>query len=228
MKKLFAAVLSAALLCSLFCTQAFAIKSVTELEPEDVLSEERLERERISSWAEDGINAARAAGLIPALTGNPGYQDTINREQFAELAVQLVTVLNGAAPDTSGTAAFTDCDNAKVLAASAAGIVSGVGGGRFEPAAATNREQIATMVARAIDYIDKQNGTDLAPAAADISKFSDKAQVSSWAVDGVGTLAANGIMNGTSATTLSPKESCTVEQSILLLYRVYGQFQVSK
>lgn len=91
-------------------------------------------------------------------------------------------------------------DAAKVLAASAAGIISGVGDGKFDPTATTNREQIATMVARAIDYLNRQTGTDLAPAAADISQFSDQDQVSSWAVDGVGTLASNGIMNGTTTT----------------------------
>ena len=63
--------------------------------------------------------------------------------------------------------------------------------------------------------------TDLTPAASDISKFTDKDKVSGWAKESVGTLAANGIMSGTSATTLSPKDSCTVEQSIMLLYRVY-------
>lgn len=225
MKKLISTALSIVLLCGVFCTPAFAIKSVTTLEPEDVLSEERIEREQVSDWAADELNAAQLVGLIPKLTGNPGYQDAITREQFAELATHMVTLLVGEGPDASGATAFDDCDNASVIAASAAGIVSGVGGGKFDPTATTNREQIATMVARAIVYIDKQSGINIAPSVANIDKFSDKEQVSAWAIDGVGALASNGIMSGTSATTLSPKNSCTVEQSILLLYRVYEQFQ---
>lgn len=225
MKKLISAVLSLALLCGLLGTSAFAIKSVTPLEPEDVLSEERIEREQVSDWAADELASAQTAGLIPQLTGNPGYRDAITREQFAELALQMVTVAYGEGPDISKALTFTDCDNPSVLAASAAGIISGVGAGKFDPNVQTNREQIATMVTRAIDYLDRQAGTDIAPSSASIDKFSDKGQVSAWAVDGVGTLAANGIMSGTSATTLSPKDSCTVEQSILLLYRVYKQFR---
>ena len=45
---------------------------------------------------------------------------------------------------------------------------------------------------------------------------------SDWAMQSIGELAENGIMNGTSDTTASPKDSCTVEQSILLIYRVYN------
>lgn len=182
----------------------------------------------VSDWAADGITAAYKAGIIPdKLTGDPGFQDVVTREQFAELALQMVTVACGEAPDSSKALSFTDCNNPSVLAASAAGLVSGVGEGKFDPDAVTNREQIATMVARAIGYLDGLTGKTLAPKAANIDKFTDKGQVSSWAVDGVGILAANDIMSGTSSTTLSPKNSCTVEQSILLLYRVYEQFQAS-
>lgn len=65
------------------------------------------------------------------------------------------------------------------------------------------------------------DGLNLVPNTADLGKFTDKDQVSSWALEGVGALAANGIMSGTSATTLSPKASCPIEQSIVLIYRLY-------
>lgn len=66
-----------------------------------------------------------------------------------------------------------------------------------------------------VGYIDKTGALTDQPA------FQDKAQISDWAVEWVGKLAANAIMNGTSQSTASPKQSCTVEQSILLLYRLY-------
>ena len=144
----------------------------------------------------------------------------ITREQFAELAVAMVSAVCGK-PELNGEKTFTDCSNPDVLLAAELGIVSGVGEGKFAPKSTTNREQIATMVNNAINYINEQKDIDLTPAASDISKFADKDKVSGWAKESVGTLAANGIMSGTSATTLSPKDSCTVEQSIMLLYRVY-------
>lgn len=181
-----------------------------------------------SSWAKAEVEAAQAAGLIPTLTGSPAYTDAITREQFAELSVQTITVLSpkgDAFFDAAKAQTFSDCDNPAVRLASAAGVVNGTGGGKFEPKQTTNREQIAAMVYRAVAALnaDKEHPLGLTLAASDLSKFSDKAQVSAWAADSLGALAASGVLNGTSATQISPKESCTVEQAILLLYRVYAR-----
>lgn len=176
-----------------------------------------------SAWAVSEVQAAAAAGLIPDLTGNPGYRDPITREQFAELAARLVEVCAGAEPGAA-VSTFTDCDNESVRFAADCGIVNGVGGGRFNPKATTNREQIAAMVARAVAYLETDRGVDVTPKEGSIAGFADKGSVSSWAAESMGLLAANGIFKGTSDTALSPKKSCTVEQSILLCYRVYGLF----
>ena len=174
-----------------------------------------------SSWAKAEVEAAKAAGLVPALTGDPGYRNSITRQQFAELVVALVEQATGKTLPAAPAETFSDCTNLAVRKASAAGIVNGMGDDLFAPNQTTNREQIATMVHRAIQYIKTETGTDLTPAKGSISKFADKSSVSSWAVEGVGALAANGIMNGTSSTQLSPKASCTVEQSILLSFRTF-------
>ena len=224
MKRLITLLLTLSLAVSLLCTNAFAIKNVTTFEPEDVLGEEYIQKNTTSSWAADEIDAALAAGLVPTLTGNPGYRDAITREQFAELVVQAVTVICGA-PEMAPADTFTDTNNPAILQAYQAGIVDGVGDNKFNPKQITNREQIATMITRAVAYIKAETGTDLAPVAGDLSKYTDKAQVSGWAVDGVGLLASNGIMKGTSETTLSPKASCTVEQSILFVFRMYQAYQ---
>ena len=177
-----------------------------------------------SAWAVSEMEAAAAAGLIPQLTGSPAYQDPITRQQFAELAANLVLVCTGQDAKPDAPAGFTDCVNPLVGFAADCGIVNGVGGGRFNPDAVTNREQIAAMVARSAAYLESVSGTRLMPKAGSIAGFADQASVSSWAVEAMGLLAANGIFKGTSDTTLSPKSPCTVEQSILLCSRVYRLF----
>lgn len=212
--------LIAVLLCMcMFSTQAYAI-TFTKLDKTKVFTKEIIENHTMSSWAKGTVEKAQDAGIVPMLTDNPGYKDAITREQFAELAVAMVEQVCGDVALT-GEKTFTDCSNENVLQAAEMGIVSGMGEGKFAPKTTTNREQIATMVNNAIKYINEEKGIDLTPMASDISKFADKDKVSGWAKNSVGTLAANGIMSGTSATTLSPKDSCTVEQSIMLLYRVY-------
>ena len=210
------------LLCmALFATPAFALKGEV-INPKELPQE--MNNSLPSSWAGAEIAAAQQAGLVPALTGSPKFTDAITREQFAELVINAVTIIYGEGPELTA-AAFSDCDNIKVRLAASAGIVTGVGDGKFAPKQTANREQIATMMARASAYLKALTGKDLTPKSADLSKFTDKGQVSSWAADGVGLLAANDIMKGTSDTTLSPKASCTVEQSILLVYRLYTVMQ---
>lgn len=207
------------LLCmAIFVTPAFAIKGEV-VNPGDLPLE--MNNSLPSDWAGKEIAAAQQAGIIPTLTGNPKFTATITREQFAELVVCMVEKVQGAALTVSSEI-FTDSANSSVLKAYEAGIVSGVGNNKFDPTAQTNREQIFTMMARATSYLEIKKEKDITPLEPDISKFSDKGQVSSWAVEGMGLLAANGITKGTSDTTLSPKASCTVEQSIVLLYRLYA------
>lgn len=174
-----------------------------------------------SDWAVSEVKQARKYGIVPAFSDHPRYTDSITREQFAELAIRVAAVAANTYPDATDTVTFSDCDNINVLAAAAIGIVNGVGDGKFDPKTTTNREQIAAMVARTIDYLEGVLDIDLTPNAPDIAGFADKGDVSDWAADSVGILAANGIMMGTSATELSPKSPCTVEQSIVLMERVY-------
>lgn len=214
-KKTFALVLCAALLCG----NAFALK-VTELDNEEVFAPEIIEAEKMSDWAADELALARGAGLVTEHTGSYFTHD-ITRFQFAELTANLAEKVTGKTIAPASASTFTDCAEEAVLKAYAAGIINGVGEGKFDPDATTNREQIATMIARAVKYIEAETGKSYAPAAPSIEKFSDKGEVSAWAADGMGLLAANGIMNGVSATQLGPKNPCTIEQSVLLVYRFY-------
>ena len=80
MKKTVSLLLTLAVCMSVLCTPALAIKGqVVDLEELPYVMNDS----EPSSWATSEITAAQKAGLIPALTGEPGYQDSITREQFA-------------------------------------------------------------------------------------------------------------------------------------------------
>ena len=217
MKKFFVLLLAAAMLMT---SSALAFTYV-EVPSEDIFDPEIIEREKVSDWARNEVQLAREYGL---LTENTSFYLTrqITRAQFAELIVNMVEKAENHEIETLASGYFTDCDDLAIRKAAAAGIVNGMGEGLFAPDVTTNREQIATMISRATAYMDLHRDTTLTPVAGSIEGFADKDQVSDWAVDGVGLLAANNIMKGTSDTTLSPKSPCTVEQSILLALRVYN------
>lgn len=175
-----------------------------------------------SDWAKNEIDLAIEAGLVPDLTGNPKYQDAITREQFAELVSNMLVKVFGTRIDPAPAETFADTTSIAVLRAYKYGVVNGVGDNLFAPKETTNREQIAAMVFRATEVIKDSTGKDLTPVVGSIEKFADNTDISDWAIESVGELAENGIMNGTSDNTASPKDSCTVEQSILLIYRVFN------
>ena len=166
-------------------------------------------------WAKAEIEQAREAGLLTEHTDDC-FKEDITRFQFAELIVNLAEKATGKTIEPAPDTTFTDCSEAAVLKAYAAGIVSGVGDQQFAPDQTTNREQIATMIYRAVTYIEQQSGKTFAEKNADLSAYTDRDSVSDWAAEGVGVLANNVIMKGTSDTTLSPADPCSVEQLVLM------------
>ena len=174
-----------------------------------------------SSWAADEVRKAENAGLVPSLTGNPTYQGTISRLQFCQLAVQLAETALGESLPAAPANTFTDCSDLAVRKAYAAKIVNGMTETTFSPNGTLTREQLATMLWRAVNYIQTQSGEQALTGGGSLTGYTDAGSVSSYAKEAVSALNKNGIMKGTSNTALSPKGSCTVEQSVLLSYRTF-------
>ena len=174
-----------------------------------------------SSWAADEVRKAENAGLVPSLTGNPTYQGTISRLQFCQLAVQLAETALGTTLPAAPANTFTDCSDLAVRKAYAAKIVNGMTETTFSPNGTLTREQLATMLWRAVNYIQTQSGEQALTGGGSLTGYTDAGSVSSYAKEAVAALNKHGIMKGTSNTALSPKGSCTVEQSVLLSYRTF-------
>ena len=208
------------LVSCMLCTSAMAFEFEL-LDKKDIFTPETIESDAVSDWAKEVFYTANELGLVPSLTDNPAFTGTITREQFAELVVNMAEKVLEKELDAAPSDTFSDTTNPSVLKAYQAGIIAGVGNGNFAPKLTTNREQIATMIHRAAQYIAEQTGKNVTPKAGSVEKFTDQGDISNWAAESVGTLVANGIMAGTSAATVSPKDTCTVEQSILMIYRVY-------
>lgn len=56
-------------------------------------------------------------------------------------------------------------------------------------------------------------------ASADLTAYTDGGEVSSWAGNSLSALVGLNVMAGTGDNRLSPKDSCTVEQAVLLVLR---------
>ena len=164
-----------------------------------------------SSWAAEQVNQAISAGIVPDSLQSQ-YTQTTTRAQFCALAVELYETVKGA--EITERTTFTDTTDVNVQKMGALGIVTGVGGGKFNPDGTLTREQAATMLSRLAEAVGK-------PLPAQAPTFADNASVSSWAFDAVGQMQASGIMGGVGSNTFAPQGSYSREQSIITMLRLY-------
>lgn len=174
-----------------------------------------------SDWAKAELAKAEQAGLVPELDGTPFMTENATRLQFAQLAVNLAEKVTGKKLTAASDTTFTDCKDTAVLKAYKAGIINGVSDDKFAPYDKLTREQLATMIWRTVDYIQSKAKEEKLTSGGTLSGYTDAAEVSDYAKDAVAALAKHEIMKGTSETELSPKGNCTVEQSVILVYRTY-------
>ena len=76
------------------------------------------------------------------------------------------------------------------------------------------RQQLAKIFRDYAAYLGKE-GTK----SASLDGFTDKDKVASWAVEGMEWSVANGIVGGTTTTTLSPDNNAIRAQLAIMLYR---------
>ena len=165
-----------------------------------------------SPWAAAGVARAISLDIVPVqLQSN--YTQYITRAEFCALAVAVYE--KAMDREITGRVQFDDTDDVNIEKAAAVGIVTGVGDGRFDPYATLTREQAAVILVSLATAIDKPLSMYSAPPP------SDFASVSSWAVDAVIQVMGAGIMIGVGGDNFSPGGTCTIEQSIIIMMRLF-------
>lgn len=122
-------------------------------------------------------------------------------------------------PKTSAANPFSDVapgtyyENAVRWAADA-GIVNGIGGGRFAPDQLVTRQEAMTIFFRYVSWMGLDNG------ARTEKKFADSANLSEYAREAARWSVANGIILGDDQGRLLPLDTATRAQSVTILKRV--------
>jgi hypothetical protein len=167
-----------------------------------------------STWAFPFINTAFNHGIIPNSLQN-NYTSNTTRAEFCALAVALYETVTGRVITERMT--FIDTDDVNVQKMGALGVVSGVGGNRFDPNARLTREQAAVILSRLADALGKSLPREAAT-------FADNARIASWAINQAGHVQAAGIMGGVGANTFAPQDPYTREQSITTMVRMWDWY----
>lgn len=183
----------------------FAKKPVEPLPFVDVAAED---------WYGDGVAAVYAQGLMMGTA-----EDTFAPELAATRGMVVSILHRLAGSPTVSAEVFEDVTaddwyGQAVAWAASEGIASGTSAETFSPNAAVTREQLAALLCN----FAAQQGVDTT-ACSDLSNFDDAAAVSDWAQDAVSWAHAEGLLAGTSATTLSPQGEATRAQLAAMLVR---------
>lgn len=180
---------------------------------------------RVSEWAYNEVSNFRSEGLMPqSFDDVSDYHAVITRGQFAEL-VYSIADRAGAVPEQAKTAAvFSDTAGAGSAAdaLSACGVLSGTADGVFSPDSSITREDAAVMLYNAARLIDGRV-FDFEYA---VQPFADGGDISAYAAEAVEALSALGVVFGDAENRFTPNNSITIEQAVLMTYRLYTELPV--
>ena len=172
-------------------------------------------RSDVGTWAADAVDFAYHFGLVSG----------VSKTEFAPNSpmtrAQLVTVLYRAAGSPSVTVStnFEDLDvgsyyYSAVVWANVHGIVNGTSDTTFSPDSQLTRQQLAAILYR---YARAFGGNT--SYTGNLSHFTDRHQVESYAVTPMTWAVSHEIISGTSETTLSPLATATRAQVVVILHR---------
>ena len=170
------------------------------------------------NWAYPGIQYCVTHGIMGGMgDGTFAPTGTTTRAQI----VQILYNLEGT-PAVSGTTPFTDLTanwyKPAILWAYQNNVVAGTSPTTFDPDQPVTREQIAVILTQYMFHVLKMERTW---TPADLSKFPDGANVSSWAKEAMQDAVALGLINGTKAPDglvyLDPQGSATRQQVATIL-----------
>lgn len=166
-----------------------------------------------TGWYIEAVRFAATMGLMSGYdNGKFGPNDTVTRAQFAQI------IYNKEGRPDAGGAVFSDVTDGwyadAVNWAAANGIVAGVGGGKFAPALAITRQDLAVILWKYAGMPE--------PAQDDLD-FTDAGKASGYAWRALCWANENGILNGRGEGILDPKGEATRAETAQILMNYLGQ-----
>lgn len=171
------------------------------------------------AWYYDAVSFVYKRGLM-AGTGDNLFSPNVTTSRG--MIVTILYRLDGS--PSASSAGFTDVTSGQwytdaVNWAAANDIVAGYGNGLFGPNDTVTREQMAVILYRYAQY----KGYDTS-ASNSLNGYTDVGGVSSWALTAMQWANAEGLINGTSGTTLSPTNGATRAEVAQILMRFCENF----
>ncbi len=175
-------------------------------------------------WANAEITALAAKGIVDGVSSSKFSPGTaVTRAEFTAMLVRML----GLTTSVSAPAAYEDVQASgwyagSVSAAAEAGLIGGYTDGTFRPNAQVTRQEMAAMVARALNFAGySQSGTSSAA-------FTDTDRIPAWSAESVNLLGSLGLVQGDSIGRFLPDRHATRAESAAMLGRALDVMDFSK
>lgn len=170
------------------------------------------------AWAENQISAVIAKGIMRSLSGNkfsPGEE--ITRGDFVFGLVRTLG-LSAGIDENFDDVKKSDYYYNELGVARKLGIVNGTGSKKFNPDTAITRQDMMTIVSRALEV----SGKSKAEKPADLNKFADQSSIAAYARQSVAKVVAEGIIKG-DGKNLNPLYNVTRAEAAVIMHRLSGK-----
>lgn len=169
---------------------------------------------KASEWAEPELKEASKENLIPEIFDEANLTKNITRKEFAHTVVKMYEKITGQKAVPIAKNPFTDTKDKEVLKAYNIGITNGTSDTTFSPDALITREQMATMMTRALTKAGKDTSR---PASAKL--FADNSEFSEYAKDSIYYMSSIEIIKGVGENKFNAKGNASREQALAISIR---------
>ena len=180
----------------------------------------------LSSWAYEDVSSFVSKGLLPeSLSGVSDYTRPIKRWELCELIYSVLDSAGMFVHDRFGKS-FDDCGgypNMNKLCS--VGIIDGVEtdeGVFFYPENDITREDAAKIAGNTMTGTGVWEDAGDTGAEALNGRINDVSEISGYALPSVASAISNGLMTDTGSGSFEPKARLTVEQAVIIVYRMYN------
>ncbi len=179
-----------------------------------------LTAESSTDWYYDAVTFCAAREITSGTGDNTFSPDaTLTRSQFIVMLMRAY----GIEADKNAADNFDDAGNMYytdyLAAAKSLGITNGIGDNKFAPEAEITRQDMFTLLYRALYVLDELPETDSTPS---LSDFSDADEISSYAEEAMEAFVSTGVVSGSDGA-LNPLGSSTRAEMVQVLYNILSK-----
>lgn len=168
-----------------------------------------------SDWAKESIDKANMCGILNEKLITGDFAKPVSRIEIAQLVVKAYENITGSeySPNTDP---FEDTFTSYAAAVYELGIMSGRGDGIFSPYDKVTRQEMSKII---LSFKSVVNNEELDLEYTTEPDFTDKDEMSSWALPYVAKAYCDGIIKGYEDGSFKPLGAVSYQEAIILILR---------